>query len=652
MKYIDLVNVKQGTASEMRFSCGNTLPLITRPFGMNAFTIQNDGSSNWFYHPAKRYIEGIRLTHQFSPWLDDYGTLIFMPQKDTPELEASERWSSFRESAQVLTPAYMSVKLDRPRCVFELTPTERGAVINLSFDENDNNWFSVLPFLEKGEFKLDENSGTLYVTVTNVVRDNCVGFKMYCVMKFEDGTVDFKNSITSHDGAHIKIIGSGTSVRLATSYISYAQAELNLKTEIGDKRFSDICNEAEEVWEDYLSRITIETDDSEQLRTFVSCMYRAFLFPRKCYEIDKEGKPWHFSPTDASIKAGVRYTDVCFWDVSRTTFPLFSIVAKKEYREMCEGFVNDYLESGWLPRCLTMGERGCMPSTLIDATLCDATIKGIIDKTLSETALKGMIKHATENAPSEAFGRSGAESYCKFGYVPYEVVKKAAVNLTLDAAYGDWCISEMAKFLGHEDIYEEYFKRAKNYKNLFDKNSGFMRAKDKNGNFREGFNPFNWGLDYTEGSAWQNSFFVPHDIEGLAVLFGGKQNLIKKIDELFEAEPIFNLGGYAHETHEMAEMAAVDFGQCAISNQPSFHIPYIYSALGDTQKTAYYTERICKELFSWRDDGFPGDEDTGSMAAWYIFSTIGFYPFRVGENNFVPTKPLVKSFKILGEEWK
>ena len=651
MKHVDLVNVKQGTASEMRFSNGNTLPLIARPFGMNSFTIQNDGSSDWFYHPSKNYIEGIRLTHQFSPWLNDYGTLIFMPQKDNPQLDVREIWSCQQESEEVLTPSYMKLRLNRPRCVFELTPTDRGAVINLNFDEEDGNWLSILPHIEKGEYTALASGDTLRVAVTNVIRDNCTGFKMYCVLKFQTGTVDFNQSSFSPDGALVKINGKTTSLSLATSYISYEQAELNLSREIGSKTFHEVKAESDAVWEDYLSRITIETDDEEQLKTFYSCVYRTFLFPRKYYEIDACGSPLHFSPTDGTIKSGVRYGDVCFWDVSRTTFPLFSLIAKDEYREMCEGFINDYTESGWLPRCLTMSERGCMPSTLIDAVLCDATLKGIIDKTLAEKALQGMIKHATTNAPCNAFGRSGAESYCRLGFVPIEAVPKAAVNLTLDAAYGDWCISEMAKFLGHDDIAKEYEKRSKNYKNLFDKESGFMRGKYADGTFRKDFNPYDWGGDYTEGSAWQNSYFVPHDIEGLAELFGGKTEFLKRIDQLFAAPPIFNLGHYTHETHEMAEMAAANFGQCAISNQPSFHIPYIYSALGETEKTAFWCEKICKEAFSSGVYGFPGDEDTGSMAAWYIFSTLGFYPFKVGNNNFVPTKPLVKSFKILGKDW-
>ena len=272
------------------------------------------------------------------------------------------------------------------------------------------------------------------------------------------------------------------------------------------------------------------------------------------------------------------------------------------------------------------------------------------DKETMEQALEGMLKHANVNSTDDDYGRSGAESYVKYGYVPLEVHKES-VNLTLDAAYGDWCIAKIASLLGKEDIAEEYFRRADNYKNLFDAETGFMRAKHMNGSFRDGFNPISWGLDYTEGSAWQNSFAVPHDMEGLAALYGGKEKLLGKIDELFNTPPVYEIGGYGCEIHEMTEMAAADFGQCAISNQPSFHIPYIYSEMGDVEKTSYWVEKMCEEVFSFADDGFPGDEDNGSMALWYVFSNIGIYPFCPGKNEFVRTKKLVKSVKILGKEF-
>lgn len=663
MKYSDYVNIKQGSASVHRFSNGNTLPLIQRPFAMCAFAAQTSSKNSWFFHPDSKSLEGVRITHQPSPWIADYGTVVFMPQKNNPVF-GENRWSGYRPAEAVMTPSYMKLRFLKSRSSFEVTPTERGGALRVRFDDCDNNWFSVLPFRDDCSYKYVPEENTLYAVVTNCCDDKAVNFRMYCIVRFNDGQISQNENIAGTDdcrsisnnvsgdmtGIHLKVTGDSIDAFIATSYISFEQAALNLKQDCEGKTFDDIKNDAEELWENYLSRVEIKTEDEKQMRTFCSCMYRAFLYPHKCYEINENGEKIHYAPSSGKILPGVRYTDNGFWDTYRTCYPFYALVAKDEYREMCRAFVNDYLECGWLPRWPSIGERGCMPSTLIDAVLCDAAVKGLMDKETMEQALEGMLKHANVNSSDDDYGRSGAESYVKLGFVPIEAHRES-VNLTLDAAYGDWCIAKIAELLGKSDIAEEYYKRANNYKNLFDKETGFMRAKFEDGTFRPGFDPVSWGRDYTEGSAWQNSFAVPHDMEGLAALYGGKDKLFEKIDELFNTPPVYECTGYGCEIHEMTEMAAADFGQCAISNQPSFHIPYIYSELGDVEKTSYWVEKMCKEAFSFTDDGFPGDEDNGSMALWYIFSTIGIYPFCPGKNEFVRTKKLADTVKIMGKEF-
>lgn len=661
MSFADYVNIKQGSASVHRFSSGNTLPLIQRPFAMCAFAAQTSSQSSWFFHPDARSLEGVRITHQPSPWIADYGTVVFMPQKRRPIFNEN-RWSGYRPHEAVMTPSYMKLNFLKSRSIFEVVPAERGGKIRVSFDDDKDNWFSVLPFRDHCSYRFIPEENMLYAIVTNCNDDKAVNFRMYTVVRFKEGQISADENIAGTDdsrsvsnntegemtGIHLKVLGSEVCADVATSYISFEQAKLNMNRELDGRSFDDVKAEAEALWEDYLSRVEIEAYDEKQIKTFYSCMYRAFLYPHKCYEINENGEAVHYAPSSGKVLPGVRYTDNGFWDTYRTCYPFYALVAKDEYKEMCRGFVNDYLECGWLPRWPSIGERGCMPSTLIDAVLCDAAVKGIMDKKTMEEALDGMIKHANVNSPDDDYGRSGAEEYCKLGYVPIEAHRES-VNLTLDAAYGDWCIATIAKLLGEDEIYEEYIKRADNYKNLFDKESGFMRAKFRDGTFRPDFDPIAWGRDYTEGSAWQNSFAVPHDMEGLGMLYGGTDKLLEKIDELFATPPAYENAGYGCEIHEMTEMAAVDFGQCAISNQPSFHLPYIYSELGDVDKTSYWVEKMCKEVFSFENDGFPGDEDNGSMALWYVFSNIGIYPFCPGKNEFVRTKKLVKSVKIMGK---
>lgn len=224
-----------------------------------------------------------------------------------------------------------------------------------------------------------------------------------------------------------------------------------------------------------------------------------------------------------------------------------------------------------------------------------------------------------------------------------------SVNLTLDGAYCDWCIAVTAKALGRDELVPEYLKRSKNYVKLFDPETGFMRARDSAGNFKTGFDPFAWGSEYCEGGAWQTSFFVPHDLEGLAALHGGREKLQSKLDELMTVEPRYRVVHHPREIHEMTEMGLVDFGQCAISNQPCFHIPFMFAALGAQEKTDKLVARIINELFAPTTEGFPGDEDNGSMGAWYVFAALGIYPICPGNTELVRCKPSVKSAVIMGE---
>ena len=657
MKYCDYVNINQGSESTHRFSNGNTLPLVQLPFGMAAFAPQTaENDLRWYYHPKHRSLEGIRLTHQPSPWIADYGAMCFMLQNDEPQNGGEERYSGFRPEDAVLKPFYLRYNLLRSYSVFELAPAERCAAVKATFNKEGSNYFSVHSVSGNYSFSFKDN--TLYCETDNCSGGDHVNFKEYAVIKFScdinasqiivsDGNGNRNaNEISGKDvSIHIPLNEGVTDIRIGTSYISYAQAVISLERETSGKSFDDIRDEAEALWESYLGRISIEPQSEKQYKTFLSCMYRAFLYPHKCSEINEAGEEIHYCPYDGRIYPGVRYTDNGFWDTYRTVYPFFSLVARDEMKLMMNSYIGDYREGGWLPRWTSMGERGCMPSTLLDAVICDAAVKGLIDKEDLETALEGMIKHSVEDAPESRFGRNGAGSYCKLGYVPYEE-ERESVNLTQDAAYGDWCIAEIAKLLGKPDIEAEYRIRSKNYKNIFDPETGFMRAKNRSGEFRPDFVPEGWGRDYTEGSAWQNSFAVPHDIEGLAELYGGKDKLEAKIDELFATPPVYKIVGYDCEIHEITEMASADFGQCAISNQPSFHIPYIYSALGNTEKTAYWVKRLCEEAFSFADDGFPGDEDNGTTAIWYIFGILGFYPFCPGKKEFVKGIKQVKKAYI------
>lgn len=664
MNYIQYVNTKQGSKSLRRYSSGNTLPLVQLPFGFCSFAPQTSKSTMpWFYHCDHNSFEGIRITHQPSPWIGDHGAMLIMPQNGKIYGDAELSWSSFDKKNEVLKPHYMKFHLNRYNSDIELTPTTYGSCIRVEYGrENVQNYFAILPVKDNCEYKYNADKSMLYCSTDFQQEGSDKGnVRSYFVYSFEKGVIDVEKTLVSvgtettngiqicgeNTAIHLAVNKKSITVKMAESYISYEQAEQNLKNDSNYSDFDELKNRNENIWNSYLSRIKISAEE-EVIRTFYSCMYRVFLYPHKAYELDANGNTIHYAPSVDKVRPGVRYTDNGFWDTYRTVYPLFSLIAKEEYREILEGYIMDYIDGGWLPRWTAMKARVCMPSTLIDAVIADAAVNGILTGDMLKIAFEGMEKHANQDSDNEGYGREKVAFYLEHGYVPCDCDE--SVNKTLDAAYGDWCIGVVAQILGEKEKAEKYFSRSNNYKNIFDSETGFMRAKTAQGYFRDkasDFNPIDWGLDYTEAAAWQTTFAVQHDLEGLAELYGGKDKLIAKLDELFATEPDFTIKGYDFEIHEMSEAMNENYGQCFMSNQPSFHLPFIYSYLGQPEKTSYWVKKICNEGFSWRDDGFPGDEDNGTAAAWYIFACLGIYPLCPGKKEYVKFQPIAQSAELI-----
>lgn len=658
--FTSYVNIKQGTCSEESFSCGNTLPLVATPFGMNHFSLQTKASGNgWYYHPSHKQIEGIRLTHQPSPWVRDYGNFVFMPQSGEPVILEEERSSEFEEIC--MHPAFIEVYLNRYHARMNLTVSERCAVAQVCWETKETPRFTVMPFGIPARIELHPEAAELSGIINAYGDGTRRDFMMYFYMKF-DKVIDVSKTVITKNTGEITpgIAGSGAgvginiafdmaegemlTVKMGTSFISADLAKLNVMREVEDKTYDAIKQETTEKWNDLLSKIVI-TDTEEKKKTFYSCFYRCFLFPRIFYEYDEGGKPIHYSTKSGLICEGVMYTDNGFWDTYRTLYPLFSLLIPDRMKEMLEGYLHFYREEGWLPKWLSPGERGIMPGTLVDAVFADAAVKGLFAETQMTLALEGMLKHAGTPGRNKLNGRIGVADYVKKGYIPSDKYKES-VNNALDAYYCDYCISRVAELLNKQDIKEEFERRSSNYRILYDESVGFIRGLKEDGTRTESFSPIAWGGEYCEGAAWQNAFGVYHDVDGLAALYGGKDNFAKKLDELFEAPAVFEVGTYGKEIHEMLELSMTGFGQCAISNQPSFHIPYLYSAIGYQEKTAYWVNRMVKEAFSSDEKGFPGDEDNGSMSAWYIFSVLGFYPLCPGKAEYITGVCNAKEIKM------
>ena len=466
------------------------------------------------------------------------------------------------------------------------------------------------------------------------------GFAAYYVLRFADGwkSLDVKQGKEHTFGAVRLPEGAKVlDVRIGTSFISFEQAERNLDIESGRKSAEKLRSEGAAVWNEHLGRIEVAGGSAEQKKTFYSCLYRTLLFPRMWHEPDGNGKMQHRSAYTGEVVAGVMYADHGYWDVYRAWYPLMTILFPERLGEILQSWVNAYQEGGWLPQFPCPGYRACMTGSLIDSVFGDAAAKGIGGFDLA-SAYAGLRKHATERGdPDRGYGRRGIEEYLKYNYAPADRVEQSAAE-TVDAAYGDFCIAQVAKKLGHDADYAMFMKRSENWRELFDSKTGFLRGKNGNGSWVEPFDPVTWGDPYVEGAAWQHRWDAPHDVAGLMERLGGKERVVAALEEMLTMEASFNVGAYKQEIHEMSEMAAVRFGQYAHSNQPVHHVLYLFAAAGRPDRTRFWVRRVMNELY--KPNTFAGDEDTGSMAAWFILSALGFYPICPGKPEYTLGVPL------------
>jgi predicted alpha-1,2-mannosidase len=638
---IAAANTLQGTDSSFRFSRGNTLPIAARPFGMAHWTLQTTENTSWMFEPWTHRIQGFRCTHQLSPWLSDYGNAAFLPVAGTPKASPGARSSSWRTETSALTPHSFRVGLLRYQIEAELIPTERCALIDAHYAGPEAPGFLIDVPGEDVPFEPAANKRELRFQSRANAGGVPQNFATYYIVEFDQPWTAMKTmSEDKSTTALLHFAGMAPHrviARIATSYISYEQAARNLAREAAHKTPEALRKEAAAHWETCAGRIEISGGSDRQRLTFYSCLYRALLFPHTWHELDADGQPHHFSAYDGKVHPGVMYADHGYWDVYRAWYPLMSIVYPEKLAEILQAWLNAYKEGGWLPQFPCPGYRACMTGSLIDAVFGDAAAKGIQGFDLA-TAYAGLKKHATQPGnPDKGWGRRGIEAYLKYGYVPVESVEQSAAE-TVDAAYGDFCIAQVAKALGHEEDALMFTERSRNWKHLFDPKTNFLRGKHADGRWLEPFDPYQWGSPYVEGSAWQHRWDVQHDIPGLIEAMGGNASAVAALDEMMAVPPIFRVGIYGAEIHEMSEMAAVDFGQYAHSNQPVHHLLYVYAAAGRPDRTQFWVRRVLNQLYS--PEHFAGDEDTGSMAAWFLLSAMGFYSLSPGKAEYVLGAPL------------
>ncbi len=664
---VDYVSTLVGTHSKYELSTGNTYPTIALPWGMNFWSPQTGKMGDgWMYTYGADKIRGFKQTHQPSPWMNDYGQFSLMPLTGKPLFDEEERASWFSHKAEVARPHYYRVYLSDHDVTTEITPTERAAMFRFTFPETESAYVVIDAFDRGSYVKIipGEQKIVGYTTRNSGgVPDN---FKNWFVIRFDkpftyhavvkDGVITEKE--TSFNGNHAgAVIGFATSrkeqvhARVASSFISEEQALLNLQ-ELGEDPFDIVREKGESRWNEVLGSIRVEDDNTGNLRTFYSNLYRTVLFPRNLSEIDKAGNIMHYSPYNGKVLPGYMFTDTGFWDTFRSLFPFLNLVYPSQSRKMQEGLVNAYKESGFLPEWASPGHRDIMVGNNSASVVADAYLKGLRGYDIE--TLWEALKHGANNVHPTvaATGRTGYEPYNRYGYIPNNVGISQNVARTLEYAYNDWTIYRLGQALGKpEEEIAIYGERAMNYRNLYNPKHRLMAGRADDGSFSGDFNPASWSRDFTEGNSWHYSWSVFHDPQGLMELMGGRKEFVRMLDSVFLIPGMEGLNTRSM-IHEMREMQVMDMGQYAHGNQPIQHMVYLYNYGGEPWKAQYRVREIMEKLYAATPDGYCGDEDNGQTSAWYVFSALGFYPVCPGSNEYILGSPLFRSVELQLENGK
>ncbi|MFK4065539.1 GH92 family glycosyl hydrolase [Streptomyces sp. NPDC029674] len=684
----DYADTTRGTNSSGGFSRGNNFPATAVPHGFNFWTpVTNAGSLSWLYDYARGNnddnlptIQAFSASHEPSPWMGDRQTFQLMPSvdKDTPSASRTKRALPFRHEKETARPHHYGVTFENGLKA-EMAPTDHAAMMRFTYPGDDA---SVIfdNVSEKGGLTLDKEKG-IVSGFSDVKSGLSTGATRLFVYGVFDSPATAGGKLEGGGGGDVTgylrfAAGKDRTVnlRLATSLISLDQAKANLAQEIpAGTSFDRVKNRAQKQWDDILGKVEVEGASEGQRTTLYSSLYRLYLYPNSGFEKVRsaDGKSTYkyaspFSPqtgpdtpthTGAKIVEGKPYVNNGFWDTYRTTWPAYSLLTPKKAGELVDGFVQQYKDGGWTSRWSSPGYADLMTGTSSDVAFADAYVKGV--KFDAEAAYDAALKNATVVPPSSGVGRKGMKTSPFLGYTSSETHE--GLSWALEGYLNDYGISRMGAALykktgekRYKDESEYFLNRARDYVNLFDDKAagagtppGFFQGKDAKGVWRvpsEKFDPRVWGHDYTETNAWGYAFTAPQDSRGLANLYGGRSGLGKKLDTYFatpETGSAEFAGSYGGVIHEMTEARDVRMGMYGHSNQVAHHAAYMYDAAGQPWKTQEKVREVLRRLYTGSEigQGYHGDEDNGEQSAWYVFSSLGFYPLVMGSGEYAIGSP-------------
>ncbi|MDA0335335.1 MAG: GH92 family glycosyl hydrolase [bacterium] len=645
------VNPLIGTDTSYELSRGNTFPAITRPWGMTSWAPQTGTYENaLFYEYKAGTFTGIRTTHQASVWMGGYGEFSFMAITGDPGFLPQQRASPFAHAEERARPESYSVDLPRYGLRLEVTPTSRAAIIRVQSTLSDTVTFVVDPHPPGTEIQLLPQDRLLLAMTQSQMGSAAANFRSFLAAQFDRAPVDFgtwtdstslpgsAHGTGNHSGAWVRfadVRARPLVIRVGTSFMGADFALRSIEQELGSAGFQEIADEGRQEWNRLLGRARITGGSQERRVVYYTALYRSLLFPRNWHEIDDKGAIVHFSPYDGLVHSGPMVADFGLWDAFRSHVPLYFLLYPDRGATVLQGLVNCYLEGGWFPKWLNPGYSWGMPGTQAEILFADGWAKGVRDFDV-DAAYEGLLRNATE--PGEGGrGRLGLDAYERLGYVPGDLIE-GSVSRTLEFAYGDYALGTMARDLGHDQDADRFLARAASWRHVFDASTGFVRGRNSDGSWMA-LDPYEWGGAFVEGNAWQYTWSVLHDVPGLAAAMGGRSALAARLDSFLQAPSTVRPGSYGRMIHEMREFEQFGIGQYNHGNQPCHHVPYLYNYTDSSWKTAPLVRAIGDDLYQPTPAGYPGDEDTGSLGSWFVFTALGFYPIQPGSLTYALGAP-------------
>jgi predicted alpha-1,2-mannosidase len=622
---------------------GQTFPAVGRPFGMTQWTPETRTTeikciSPYYYSDSR--ITGFRGSHWMSgSCTQDYGSVTLMPfTAIRPDTVKSLPSSTFSHDNEFANPAYYSVILNDYGIMAELTGSVRSGMLRFSFPGDKVSCIIIRPNSDEKEGRVWYDTKTNEIAGYNPVhriyqgRGSSAGFSGYFVIKFDK---PFR-VISKGNDLQSMVISFGSekniTVCIGTSFTGLSAARNNLNTEIPDWNFDRIRNETEKVWNETLGKIQVKGGTEEELTKFYTALYHCYQLPRIASDID--GSYQGFAQ-DTLIRKAIGfdyYDDFSMWDTYRALHPLLTILEPERTRDMLRSLLLKAQQGGWMPIFPAWGSyTAAMIGDHVSTTIADAFMKGITDFD-AEQAYKYMRQNAFDSPSRDEYidgkGRRALKSYLQYGYIPLEdsvwdaFHRREQVSRTLEYAFDDYALSRFAKAIGKTDDSRILLKRSANWMNVFDKNTGYVRGRFANGSWIEPFNPYAKASYICEGTPFQYTWYVPHDIPGLVKAMGGKDIFLKRLNEFFDNN---------HYWH---------------GNETDHQAAYIFTMAGLPSKTQEWVSKIVKEEYGTGPGGLSGNEDAGQMSAWLVFSMMGFFPVCPASNQYVITTPAFDEIKI------